>query len=76
MGQARQTPAGLIRKFKRQALTGDDGQRIWLAVIDKHKYESGEILCMSMSQFINLKLEDGEGTNTLVFEADNHREEI
>lgn len=40
VGKAGEVPAGLVRKFKPQALIGGDGRRAWSEFMDKYRYES------------------------------------
>lgn len=65
VGKVGGAPVGFIRKYKSQALTCGDGQRVWLTLMDKYKYESGEILRTAMNKFMSVKLEDDEDPDSL-----------
>lgn len=74
VGKVGKALAGLIRKFKSQALTDDNGQRAWLSLMDKDNHESEEILRKAMSKLMNLKIDNGEDPDTPFSEADSLRE--
>ena len=42
--------------------------------MDKYKFESEDILRMTIGKFMNLEVEDGDDLDTLCFEANNLRE--
>lgn len=67
--KAGRNPAGLILKSKSQTLTGGNGHRASLALMDKCKYGSEDTLRTAMRKFMDLKLEDGENPDILFFEA-------
>lgn len=67
VGKAGGAPANPIRKFKPQTLTSGDGERVWLLLMNRCKYGSGEIVRTTMDKFINLKIKDGKDLDTFFF---------
>lgn len=57
--------AHLIGKLRSWSLTGGDGRKSWLALMDKHENDIMSIRRIAISKFTKLKLQYGEDADTV-----------